>query len=231
METGEEKEEKLNELLGRYNIDLKKLEKEQKALAKGIVLKDSMDFSKVVKLGGCASVFFQNKIISAIVVVDRDMAVIEEKYFTDKIRFPYIPGFNSYRELPAILSCFQELEEKPEVMFISGPGTAHPVLGLASHFSISTGIPGIGISDSAIEGEVNGEDLLINKKVVGKIVQTKPGSRPLIVSPGSMISVKSAYELTKKFVREPHKMPEPLRMAKTYAKRVMKELYANGSAE
>lgn len=226
IEQKEEKKYSVEEVIKKYNIDIKKLEKEQKTLAKQLSIKDSTDFSKVEKIGGISNVFFKNNIISACVVLNSDFEIIEQKYFSGKLSFPYIPGFRAYRELPAMTSCFNEIEEKPEIMFIQGHGISHFRLGLASHFSLVTGIPTIGIADSILSGELKDDSVIINKKVVAKVLQTKTGSKPIYVSPGNLISLNSACELTKKFVREPHKLPEPLHISHKYAKEVMKELYA-----
>ena len=220
----EEKEDKYQEIIKKYNIDIAKLKKEQEKLAKQIDIKDSMDFSKAVKIGGISNIFFQNKIVSVAVVLDDKLEIIEQKYFSDKVKFPYIPGFRAYRELPAMVSCFNLLDEKPEVVFISGHGISHERLGLASHFSIAVGVPSIGVADELITGKLDGENIIINEKVVGKLIQLKQGSRPIYVSPGNGISVKSAVELAKKFIRLPHKLPEPLHFAHRYAREVMKEV-------
>ncbi|MBM3234314.1 endonuclease V [Candidatus Pacearchaeota archaeon] len=221
----EEKKHSIEELAEKYNIDINKLEKEQEKLAKQISIKDSIDFSKIVKIGGISNVFFQNNIISAVVVINPDFELVEQKYFSDKARFPYIPGFRAYRELPAMVSCFNEIEEKPEVVFISGHGISHQRLGLASHFSLVAGIPAIGIADSLLVGEIEGENIVKNGKIVGKIIKTKEGSRPLYISPGNLISLDSAVKLVKKFIKEPYKLPEPLRLSHKYSREVMKELF------
>ena len=57
------------------------------------------------------------------------------------MRFPYISGFRAYRELPSMVEAFNKLEEKPDVIFVPGHGIAHPRLGVASHFSLSVGVP------------------------------------------------------------------------------------------
>jgi len=220
----QEKEDKIQELIKRNNIDLSKLEKEQEKLSKSLEIDDGIDFSQVVKIGGFSSAFFQNKIISACVVLDSDFEILEQKYFSDRVKFPYLPGFRAYRELPAMLSCFELLDDTPEVVFILGHGISHPRLGIASHFSIASGIPSIGIAESLLVGEVKGENVVNNGKIIGKVLNLKAGSNPLYVSPGNLISMESAFELAKKFVRLPHKLPEPLHIAHKYAKQVVKEL-------
>jgi deoxyribonuclease V len=227
-EKRDEKQISLSELAQKYNIDLKKLEAEQEKLAKQLELKDSIDFSKIVKMGGVSNVFFKNKIISAIVVLEGD-EIIEQKYFSDKVKFPYLPGFRAYRELPAMTNCFNQLDEKPEIIFIPGHGISHPRLGIASHFSLATGIPSVGVSESLLCGEVKDNEVYINNKVVAKIIQAKPGSRPLYVSPGNLISLKTASELAMKSIILPHKLPEPMHLAHRYAKQVLKEIYSKES--
>jgi len=220
-----EKEDKIKELIAKYNIDLSKLEKEQENLAKNLGIKDSINFELAERIAGIENVFSKNKIISAIVVLQNN-EVLEQEYFEDKVRFPYIPGFRAYRELPAMISAFNKLDEKPDLIFIRGQGISHPRgLGLASHFSLTINVPVIGIADSLITGEAKGEEIFLGGKIVGKVIKTKEGANPIYVSPGNMISVLTAEKLTRKFTLEPHKIPEPLRLARKYAKEIMKELY------
>ncbi len=209
----------------KYGINLKKLEQEQEKLAKQLEIKDSIDFSQAERIGAIDNAFFENKIISVCMVVSKDMEVLEQEYFSDKLNFPYISGFRAYRELPAMIEAFNKLDEKPDVIFMSGLGIAHPRLGIASHFSLSVGVPTIGIANSLLEGEVKKDDIILNGKKVGKILQAKPGSRPMYVSPGNLISIETAYELAKKLIILPHKLPEPLHMAHKYSREVREEVF------
>lgn len=214
------------EIAKKYGINLKKLEQEQTKLAKQIEIKDLVDFSLVDKIGAIDNAFFQNKIISACVMVNPEMEILEQEYFSDRMKFPYISGFRAYRELPSMTQAFNKLEEKPDIIFILGHGIAHPRLGIASHFSISTQVPTIGIANSLLVGEVKGKDILIGKKKVGKVLQSKPGSKPMYISPGNLINIKTAYNLSKKFIKPPHKLPEPLHLAHKYSKEVRKEIFS-----
>lgn len=221
-------QDRVNEILARYNINLKKLEEEQEKLARAIKLEDEFDFELAGRIAGIESVFLGNKIISAIVVLDEDCEIIEQEYAEEKMNFPYIPEFRAYRELPAMIQAFNKLDEKPDLVFIRGHGILHPRgLGLASHFSIVAGVPSIGIADSLIAGEEKNNDIILNGKVAGRKLETKEGSNPIFVSPGNLISLSTSVELVKKFTREPHKIPEPLRLARRYAKEIMHELYNN----
>ena len=220
-----EEKEKFDDIVQKYNIDVAKLEQEQEKLAKNIDLNDSMDFSLATRVAGIDNIFFRNNIISVIVVMENG-EVVEQEYFKDKIKFPYLSGFRSYRELPAMVSVFNMLDEKPDIVFIRAHGILHPRrLGLTSHFSLVTGVPAIGIADRLLIGEQKGEDIILNGELAGKMIETKKGARPIYVSPGNKISVVSAAEMTRKFTKEPHKMPEPLRLAKKYAKEIFREIF------
>jgi len=210
-------------LAEKYDIDLKKLEEEQKKLAKQLQIKNKRDFSES-RIAGVFSVFFENKIISAVVLCDESLEILEQAYFQDKIKFPYISGFRAYRELPSLVSCIDKLEEKPDIIIVNGHGIAHKKLGLASHLSITTGIPTIGVANKLLHGKINRGKIEINGKVVGEEFLSRDNARPLYVSPGNLIDLKTALEIVSKTTKFPHKLPEPLHFAMRYAKKVRKEL-------
>jgi len=239
MKEIEEKKKSLDsrkkELTEKYNIDFDKLESEQSKLAGELEIKDKIDFSLAERFGAVDNVFIQNKILSCIIVCNKDFEIIDRAYVFDKVRFPYFPGFRSYRELPAMVAAFEKLNEKPDVVFVSAQGIIHPRLGLASHFGLVTGVPVIGISNSLIECKIEGEgegegeekdkaDVLKNGKKIGKVLISKPKSNPMFISPGNYISIKSAYDICKRLIFLPHKKPEPMHLVSKYAKGVKKEL-------
>jgi len=214
------------DLIKRYDIDVDKLEQEQLKLAKQLEIKDRIDFSLADKFGAFFNTFVKNKVLSCVIICTKDYEVVDRAYAFEKVGFPYLAGFRAYRELPAMVLAFNKLNEKPDVMFIPGMGIAHPRLGLASHFSISTGIPSIGVSNSVFDCEEKKEDILKDGKKVGKILLTKSGSRPFYITPGNLISIDTSYNLCDDFVNLPHKLPEPMHLARKYGREVEKELKA-----
>lgn len=216
---------KTEDLVKKFNIDLKSLEKEQIKLSKEIVAKDKIDFSLADRFGAVENIFLNGKLLSCFIVCNKEYEVIDMAYSFEKVKFPYIAGFRSYRELIPMINAFEKLKERPDVVFVSGNGITHPRLGLASHFSLSVGeIPTIGVSNSLLECDIKGENILRNGKVIGKVLVTKPGSKPMYVSTGNNISLESAFELCRKMINLPHKKPEPLHLARKYAKEVQKEM-------
>ncbi|MFA5174143.1 MAG: endonuclease V [Candidatus Pacearchaeota archaeon] len=212
------------ELIKKYNIDIEKLEKEQDKLAKGLEIKDKLDFSLADKFGAVDTTFIGNQILCSIIVCNKEMEILDRAYVLEKVRFPYLAGFRAYRELPAMMIAFEKLNERPDVIFVPGNGITHLRLGLASHFSLTCGIPCIGVSNSLVDLEIKEEDILKSNKKVGKILISKEGSKPMYISPGNQISIETAYKLSKYFIRLPHKLPEPLYLAGKYSREIRKEL-------
>lgn len=208
----------------KYNISLDILEAEQKKLSKAVSLKDSIDFSLADRLAGCDIIPFDNMLIAAIVILDRDMKILEQQYAIRKAEFPYLPEFRAYRELPVIMECYSKLQESFDVIFFEGHGLAHPRrCGLATHFGVIAQKPSIGIAQKLLAGNLNDGKILIGGKVAGREITIKEGSKPIYISPGNMISLQTAEELAKRLIIKPHKLPEPLVVARKYANRIRAE--------
>lgn len=213
------------EIIKRYNLDLEKLKQEQVKIAKSLKIKDSIDFSLTEKIAAIESITVKNKIISAVVVCDKDNNIIEQQYFLDKLKFPYMHEFRSYREVESMIGAFSKIQERVDLVLLRGHGITHPRLGLASHFSILVNIPSIGVSDVLFdEDKIEGENILKEGKKVGKIFLSKEGSTPLYISPGDKISIDSSLEIIKKLIVSPHKFPEPMHLAHKYVREIKEEL-------
>ncbi len=224
MEKNKEEISRKEMLIKKYNLDFDKLEKEQLKIAKELQIKDKIDFKLADRFGAIDNIFINNKLLSCFIVCDKDYEIIDRAYSFERVKFPYLPGFRNYRELPVMLEVFEKISEKPDVIFVPAQGIIHPRLGLASHFSLATGIPAIGVSNSIVDCEVQKDDILKQGKKVGKVLLVKPGSKPMYISPGDEISIDSSYELAKKSIILPHKRPEPLHLVSKYSREVKKEL-------
>lgn len=221
----EEKSSRREELAKKYNIDFEKLEKEQIKLARELEIKDKLKI--VDRYGAVDSIFIGNKILTCIIVCDKNFEILDRAYVLEKVRFPYVPGFRNYREIESMVMAFEKLSEKPDVIFVSGHGITHPRLGLASHFGLATGIPTIGISNSVIDceaGQKDGSDIVRKGKKIGEVLVSKDKSKPMFVSPGNGISVERSYKFAKDLIRLPHKRPEPMHLVSKYCKKVRREL-------
>jgi deoxyribonuclease V len=70
-----------------------------------------------------------------------------------RTRFPYVPGYLSFREAPAVLAALAKLRTRPDLLLCDGQGLAHPRrFGLACHLGVLTGLPSIGVAKSLLVG-------------------------------------------------------------------------------
>jgi deoxyribonuclease V len=207
-------------------IDIESLKAEQKKLAKNLSLSDPFDFNNATRFAGIdiQTDMEKKEITAVIVVLDENMETIEEKYAKARISFPYIPGFRAYREIPVIVKAFQKIEESPDIIFILGHGIAHPrSLGIASHLGLIIDKSIIGIAKNILHGDEENDKVFVKGKIVARKIITHQSSNPIFISPGNKISINTAVEITKRCVREPHKLPEPLVKARRYLNKVKKE--------
>src|ERR1700741_4000658 len=83
-----------------------------------------------------------------------DLKPIARSLVKMEIRFPYVPGFLGFREVPALYRAWEKLPEKPDVLIIDGHGIAHPrKLGIAAHFGALTSQPTIGCAKKLLFGK------------------------------------------------------------------------------
>jgi deoxyribonuclease V len=143
---------------------------------------------------------------------------------TRPLTFPYIPGLLSWREAPAVLAAWDDLDAKPDVLLIDGQGIAHPRgFGLAAHLGLILNIPSIGVAKShlyglhAEPGREAGEwapllDETDPDRVIGAVVRTRTRVRPVYVSPGHRIDVLHAIQVVLRCAPR-YRLPEPIRWA------------------
>lgn len=115
--------------------------------------------------------------------------------------FPYIPGFLSFREVPAVLDALEQLKTLPDLLLCDGQGIAHPRrFGIACHLGVLTNLPAIGVAKSLLVGKFGDvpDDrgawvpLTDKGETIGAVLRTRPGTKPLYISSGHRISLNSA---------------------------------------
>lgn len=126
----------------------------------------------------------------------RDYSIVELP-----VRFPYVPGLLSFREMPVVLEALERLVVLPDLLLCDGHGLAHPRrFGLACHLGLWTGWPSIGVAKSLLVGEHaqvgsqrgDWQPLVHQGEVIGAALRTRPGARPVYVSIGHRLSLASA---------------------------------------
>jgi len=149
------------------------------------------------------------------------LEIVEVKVVADRMGFPYVPGLLSFREAPLILAAFEKLNIAPDLIMVDGQGIAHPRrCGIASHLGLILGIPTIGCAKSRLYGEHDIPDnaagsyteLKDNGEVIGSVLRTKTGVKPLYISIGHMIDLPTAVKWVLNCCRG-YRLPEPSRLA------------------
>ena len=210
--------------------DVAALRAVQADLAQRVVLRD--DFARPLRTIAGFDVGFEDDgatTRAAAVLLDADtLEVIDQQVARLPTRMPYIPGFLSFRELPALLEALAMLQAAPDLAFIDGHGIAHPRrLGIAAHFGVDTGLPSIGVAKKILTGEARMAlhemrgaftPLRDGREQIGWLLRSKPGCLPLIVSPGHRVAMPSAPELVMRCVTR-YRLPEPTRLADRLASR------------
>ncbi|RKU09616.1 deoxyribonuclease V [Candidatus Poribacteria bacterium] len=138
---------------------------------------------------------------SVVVLSFPELQVVESVVTESPVRFPYIPGLLSFREIPPLLTTFAELQTEPDLVIVDGQGIAHPRrFGLASHLGLVLDKPTIGCAKSRLWGryEEPGSEqgaytyLTDKEEVIGAVVRTRANVRVVYVSIGHRISLDSA---------------------------------------
>jgi deoxyribonuclease V len=137
------------------------------------------------------------------------------------VSFPYVPGLLTFREGPVVLAALARLRVEPDVLIFDGQGTAHPRrLGIATHVGVLVDRPSIGCAKSRLWGKhqepgpEKGDYALLydGEEVIGAVVRTRTGVKPVYVSVGHRIDLPSAIEYVlgccKRF-----RLPETTRLA------------------
>jgi len=149
------------------------------------------------------------------------LEVAEVETVEDSIDFPYVPGLLSFREAPITLAACEKLEITPDLIMVDGQGIAHPRrLGLASHLGLFLDTPTIGCAksrlcgshDTPAEEPGNYAELTDNGEIIGAVLRTKAGVKPVYVSIGHKIDLESAIHWTLQCCRG-YRLPEPTRLA------------------
>jgi deoxyribonuclease V len=156
------------------------------------------------------------------------LELVEEAWAAGEVPFPYRTGLLSFREIPILAQAFQKLRQPPDVLLVDGQGIAHPRgLGLAAHLGLVLDVPTIGMAKSRLVGEGpepgreagSASELAWQGKVVGLILRTVSGRKPLYLSPGHLITLPECREIGLGCVRK-YRIPLPLRQADHLTRRL-----------
>jgi deoxyribonuclease V len=165
---------------------------------------------------------FGDRAWAALVVLDAEsLETVETASAETALRFPYIPGLLSFRELPPLAEAWARLQQKPDVLIFDGVGYAHPRrVGLASHGGVLFDVPSIGCAKSILVGKPGPlapergatAELVDKDEVVGMAVRLRDRVAPVYVSRGHRMDLPTAVRVVQSVSRG-YRLPETTRRA------------------
>ncbi|QTO54507.1 deoxyribonuclease V [Duffyella gerundensis] len=211
-------------------MDIQALRAEQIERAAQVVRHDDFEVMPPRLIGGADVGFEEGGDVTraALVLLEYpSMKLVAHTVARVATTMPYIPGFLSFREYPALLAAWQQLDQHPDLLFVDGHGISHPRrLGVASHFGLMVDIPTIGVAKRRLCGkfadlseEPGARQPLMDKgEQLAWVWRSKKRCNPLFVSTGHRVSTDTALEWVERCMGG-YRLPEPTRWADAVASR------------
>lgn len=201
---------------------LRELREEQDDIASQVRVTD--DYGRLHRVAGLDVSYKGERAYGAISIMDWESGeVVEERTVCRRVRFPYIPTYLSYREIPAIRELVKE--DRDIIYLIDGQGVLHPRgAGIASHIGVCLDIPTVGAAKSLLCGEVKDPDaerspVLMNGANKGYVL--RQGRKATYVSTGHRVALDTAVVVCSRTLDRG--IPSPLRRAHDLASRARRE--------
>lgn len=206
----------------RWDLSPREAVELQRELAAQVIRTD--DFGTVRRVAGVDVGFEDGGRVTraaAAVLTYPQLQPLEQAVARRPTAFPYIPGLLSFREIPAVLDALNQLKQTPDLLLCDGQGLAHPRrLGIASHLGVITHLPSIGVGKTRLTGrhgtvpqqKGGWTPLTDGDQIIGAVLRTREGVKPLYISLGHRIGLESAIDFVMGCVTR-YKLPETTRQA------------------
>ena len=214
-----------------WELDPAEARRIQERLRRRILLRP-LDWKRLRFIAGCDAAIAGEEILAAVVLLESGSLRVEEvAEGTAPLRFPYVPGLLSFREIPALLAAFRALRRRPDAVLCDGQGLAHPRrCGLASHLGLILDLPSVGVAKSRLVGEARepgtrrgcSTRIVDRGEVVGRLLRTRDGVRPVHISVGHRVTLDDAVRLVLR-TGAGFRLPEPTRLADRRVARSVRE--------
>ena len=197
-------------------------------------------------VAGIDQAFLDDRAISAVVVLQAG-EVVERTHAVTELSIPYIPGLLAFREGGPIVAALETLDCEPDLLCVDGSGRIHyRQAGLATHIGVVFETPSVGVAKNLLCGSpqesvdgrpagwrtpIEADDTVdcADGTVIGYAYQSRQYDsptrhiNPLYVSPGHRVAADTAVAIVAA-CGGGYKLPEPTRLADSYAAEVKAEL-------
>jgi len=232
--------------LHRWDVTPGEARRIQEELRGRVELKDRLSGQKgkkrldAVRLVAGADVAFefrgrgtsQGRALAGVIVYSfPELREIERACAERPLEFPYVPGLLSFRELPALLGAMAKLRAEPDVIFCDAQGYAHPRrFGLACHLGVLLDRAAVGCAKSRLIGKHRQPGRTAGSwtpledagETIGAVVRTRTDVKPIYVSAGHRVSLRSALKLVLA-VCDGYRIPKPTREADHYVEQLKRQ--------
>jgi len=190
------------------NPDLNKLRKFQIKIAKDV----NIQYNEIEEIYGVDVAYKGNKAVGALVSKNYEFYAIKD------VNFPYISTYFAFRELPILWDLIKKCRG---CIIFDGNGLLHPYkAGLATIAGVILEKQTIGVAKSLLCGEIKGDYVYQNKKIIGKVI--KSSKNPIYVSIGNKITLEQASDIVLSDCV--YRVPEVLRKAHILANRIAERI-------
>lgn len=190
----------------RWELTVAEAREQQQAMRAQLVTEPPPGFAPRFVAGADVSMErFKHYGYAALVVIDlQTMETVDEASAAAELHFPYVPGYLSFRELPVLDLAWRSLRVRPDLVVFDGHGYAHPRrFGLACHGGVAWDVPSIGCAKNPFIGthepvadERGATSPIIHQdEVIGMVLRTRAGAKPLYVSAGHRMDLPTAVEM------------------------------------
>jgi deoxyribonuclease V len=207
---------------GRWSQLIRQWRLEQERLRALAVVRPLLPLPRYIAGADAAFSRDRRRVFAAAVVYDRaEQAIIEVARAQREVSVPYLPGYLSFREGPAILDALGRLNHGFGAICFDGQGYAHPRrCGIATHLAVTLDMPGVGVAKSRLVGTFeppaapagSSTPLMDEAEQIGLVLRTRDGVRPLFISIAHKVDLATARDLVLACIVR-CRIPEPTRQA------------------
>ncbi|UCH01869.1 MAG: endonuclease V, partial [Candidatus Bathyarchaeota archaeon] len=151
-----------------------------------------LSFIEDLSIASCVTCFFSS------------LEIVNNKTIVRELSIPYISTYLGFREGPPIIELINSIDYESNIFLINAHGIAHPrFCGCASYVGVLTQKPTIGVASTNLCGNYVSEPHIVehyepmyyNNRPIGWIFKSNKNCKPIFISPGHLVSLKSSLEI------------------------------------